>query len=126
MTREEAIFAMEYYKLHFATEKGAEAFDMAIKALSSSEIPNKSENPNTCGDAISRQEALNAITMAEVRWQAVDNVNKLPSVTPKCEVLDKIRAEIDSYYSDNRDRNCGLYIAMKIIDKYKAESEVQG
>lgn len=35
------------------------------------------------GDAISRQEALNAITMAEVRWQAVDNVNKLPSVTPQ-------------------------------------------
>lgn len=33
MTREEAIFALEYHKLHFATEKGAEAFDMAIKAL---------------------------------------------------------------------------------------------
>ena len=35
------------------------------------------------GDVISRQAALNAITMAEVRWQAVDNVNKLPSVTPQ-------------------------------------------
>ena len=35
------------------------------------------------GDAISRQEALNAITMAEARWQAVDNVNKLPSATPQ-------------------------------------------
>lgn len=46
-------------------------------------IPSRSEIPNTCGDAISRQEALNAITMAEVRWQAVDNVNKLPSVTPQ-------------------------------------------
>jgi len=39
----------------------------------------------------------------------------------KCEVLDKIRSEIDSHCSDNRDRNDGLYIAMKIIDKYKAE-----
>lgn len=39
------------------------------------------------------------------------------------EVLDKIRAEIDSYCSDNRDRNDGLYIAMKIIDKYKVESD---
>lgn len=38
--------------------------------------------------------------------------------------LDKIRAEIDSYCSDNRDRNDGLYIAMRIIDKYKEESEV--
>lgn len=44
---------------------------------------------------------------------------------PKAEVLDKIRAEIDSHCSDNRDRNDGLYIAMKIIDKYKAESEAQ-
>ena len=49
-------------------------------------------------------------------------------VEPKTDVLDKIRAEIDSYYSDNRDRNDGLYIAMRIIDKYKvsptgAESE---
>lgn len=41
----------------------------------------------------------------------------------KCEVLDKIRAEIDSYCSNNRDRNDGLYIAMRIIDRYKAESE---
>ena len=34
------------------------------------------------------------------------------------EVLQEIRAEIDSYCSDNRDRNDGLYIAMKIIDKH--------
>lgn len=38
-------------------------------------------------------------------------------------VLDKIRAEIDSHCSDNRDRNDGLYIAMKIIDKYRKEQE---
>ena len=36
-------------------------------------------------------------------------------------ILDKIRAEIDSHCSDNRDRNDGLYIAMKIIDKYREE-----
>ena len=36
-------------------------------------------------------------------------------------VLDKIRAEIDSHCSDNRDRNDGLYIAMKIIDRYRNE-----
>lgn len=36
------------------------------------------------------------------------------------EVLEEIRAEIDSYCSDNRDRNDGLCIAMMIIDKYKA------
>lgn len=35
--------------------------------------------------------------------------------------LNDIRAEIDGYCSDNRDRNDGLYIAMKIIDKYRTE-----
>lgn len=39
--------------------------------------------------------------------------------TPTVDVLDKIRAEIDSHCSENRDRNDGLYIAMKIIDKYR-------
>ena len=42
---------------------------------------------------------------------------------PKSDVFEKIRAEIDSHCSDNRDRNDGLYIAMKIIDKYRGESE---
>lgn len=68
------------------------------------------------------------------------NIKELPSITPqpfinkpcvsegvcredKIQVLDKIRAEIDSYCSDNRDKNDGLYIAMRIIDKYR-ESEV--
>ena len=38
--------------------------------------------------------------------------------------IEKANAEIDSYCSDNRDRNDGLYIAMKIIDKHlKVESE---
>lgn len=41
-------------------------------------------------------------------------------------ILEDIRAEIDSYCSDNRDRNDGLYIAMRIIDKHlhEIESEV--
>lgn len=32
-------------------------------------------------DVISRQAALNAITMAEKRWQAINNINKLPPVS---------------------------------------------
>lgn len=39
----------------------------------------------------------------------------------KVDILDKIRDEIDSHCSDNRDKNDGLYIAMKIIDKYSKE-----
>ena len=41
-------------------------------------------------------------------------INKQPTV---CDI-EQIRAEIDSYCSDNRDRNDGLYIAMRIIDKH--------
>ena len=52
-----------------------------------------------------------------------DNCKKIIKVLEKEPVLDKIRSEIDNHCSDNRDRNDGLYIAMKIIDKYKAESE---
>ena len=37
--------------------------------------------------------------------------------------LQEIRQEIDSHCSDNRDRNDGLYIAMKIIDKHIKEIE---
>ena len=33
-------------------------------------------------------------------------------------VIEDIKAEIDKHCSDNRDRNDGLYIAMKIIDKH--------
>ncbi|MBR2805874.1 MAG: hypothetical protein IKE18_03740 [Oscillospiraceae bacterium] len=40
----------------------------------------------------------------------------------KVDIFDKIRAEIDSHCSENRDRNDGLYIAMKIIDKYKGDN----
>ena len=46
----------------------------------------------------------------------------------KSDVLDKIRAEIEQGYCEveddyDRGRNMGLYIAMQIIDHYKAESE---
>ena len=53
-----------------------------------------------------------------IRYKMFENkIEEAPTV----DVLDEIRAEIDSHCSDNRDRNDGLYIAMKIIDKYKAE-----
>ena len=47
------------------------------------------------------------------------------------DVLDKIRAEIEQGYCEveddyDRGRNMGLYIAMQIIDHYKAESEDKG
>ncbi len=56
------------------------------------ELKELKEYKEQSGDAISRREALNAITMAEVRWQAVDNVNKLPPVSPQ--------QKIDAVYID--------------------------
>ena len=48
------------------------------------------------------------------KWE----LKKNPIVIERA-VLEQIRNEIDSHCSDNRDRNDGLYIAMKIIDKYR-------
>jgi NADH pyrophosphatase NudC (nudix superfamily) len=39
--------------------------------------------PRPCEDCINRQDALNAITMAEVRYQAVEKIEKLPPVIYK-------------------------------------------
>ena len=83
MTREEAIFTMEYFKLHFAKREAVEAFDMAIKSL----------EQEPCGDAISRADARHLI--AETNRNALgyistkvfkilyDGIDKLPSVTPQ-------------------------------------------
>lgn len=57
MTRDEAIFTMEYFKLHFAKREAVEAFDMAIKAL----------EQEPCSDAISRQAVLDIIKF-EDKW----------------------------------------------------------
>lgn len=58
------------------------------------------------------------------RFNIVDyESNERPQDCPiKCDIED-IKAEIDSYCSDNRDRNDGLYIAMRIIDKHTKETE---
>lgn len=56
--------------------------------------------------------------MSKCRYDLSEDCNNTDCLS--C-VLDKIRAEIDSHCSDNRDRNDGLYIAMQIIEKYKAE-----
>lgn len=78
MTREEATSLLksrvDLIKSNYPEiDDYCEALEMAIEAL----------KQGTCKDCISRQEALNAITMAEVRWQAIDNVDKLKSVTPQ-------------------------------------------
>ena len=104
------------------------ALDMAVKAL----------EQEPCEDCVSREAVLEHICEGKEcykeeckgrtlkRCPDLQWVFDLPSVKPqepRTDVLDKIKAEIDSYCSDNRDKNDGLYIAMQIIDKYKGGSE---
>lgn len=98
-------------------------------------------------DTISRQAELekqyridDSATLSTRDVVNVEDIEDMPSVTPtekptyrkkakrwkkkyfalKTEI-EKAKAEIDSHCSDNRDRNDGLYIAMKIIDKHIKE-----
>lgn len=87
MTIDEAVFTMEYYKLHFAlTPKSVEAFDMAIKALE--------QQPT---DAVSRQAVLDGLasiakakaksdTQKSLMGRVMFFVEQFPSVTPQQKV----------------------------------------
>lgn len=102
-----------------------------------------------CEDCISRAEAINAISHAELSFQVESDLNfenykrevqeiadgilkgqvkaisDLPNIQPKTDVLDKIMKEIKEIYADIDDvciKN-GLNLARRIINKYKAESE---
>lgn len=98
MTRDEAV---RYFKRHidlYCVEGICrEAEEMAIEALNHHEtVTEFADRCRECGakygkllkqepceDCISRRDALNAITMAEVRWQAVKHIEELPPVTPQ-------------------------------------------
>lgn len=64
---------------------------------------------------------MSEISEAEIKAMSKEQNYLKGYADGKSDTLDKIRSEIDSHCSDNRDRNDGLYIAMKIIDKYNAE-----
>lgn len=91
-------------------------------------------------DCISRQAVIDAIN-ANCIWENEYNltssrikkaVENLPSVTPQEPIFDKIIAEIereiiprnsDQYDYEAKWQNSGLRMALKVIDKYKVESE---
>ena len=97
----------------------------------------------TCEDDITIQAVLEmAYDMSEIDgehftepWMVVDveDIQKLPSVNPQEPILDKIRAEIEQEYNRLRVTRAdetlelgeclGLKMSLKIIGKYKAESE---
>ena len=95
------------------------------------------EGSESCmNDLISRQAAIEAAEKGCLELKGVfeiikGNLKALPSANEMCkvDVLDKIRGEIEQTakdydkFADYR-RIYGLWIAIDIIDKYKAESEV--
>jgi len=47
------------------------------------EVPNEALEQQPCDDCISRQEAINCVTLNEFRYKIVEDMKTLPSVTPK-------------------------------------------
>ena len=103
-----------------ADRQDMETFDMAIKALE--QEPRKDE-------VILTKEEYGELVSSEF-----DNgyAKGYREALEQESVLDKIRAEIekeiiprksDQYDHEAMWQNCGLRMALKVIDKYKAESE---
>lgn len=51
-----------------------------------------------CTDTISRQEALNAVTFSEVRWQAIERIKQLPFVKSQEPTGDWIKDNQGNWY----------------------------
>ena len=126
------------------TPKEREALDLAIKLLE--------KEKQLSDDYISRQDAIGIV--ARIKEMHIDDrerhqinygticdidlaLQQLPSVTPKTDVISKIRTEIESQrkevsnkHSENNELqafydglNDGLKDARDIIDRYNVESE---
>ena len=140
MTREEAIKLLTQYIDYDAETPDYYEMEKACK------VALKVLKQEPCKDCISRTEAIEALgydisiesdegidayktVIKEMLCKIYDvqkeNIEKLPSIKPKTDVLDKIIAEIESHIIDSNglDFNSALCIAIEIIDKYKAESE---
>ena len=132
MTTEKAIEILSGFGIinRYCAED-AEVLDMAIKAL----------EQQSCEDCISREAVKETIfVQGSAEILEIDfakllllqrAIKALPSVTPKAEqkaVLGKIRAEIEQI-TDTMGVSYNQYVSkidvLQIIDKYKAESEVE-
>lgn len=129
MTRVRAIGVITLHREHWqrlmqgnvcSKQEGEEsiaAFDVALAALSA----------EPCGDAISRQEAIDELEYHTLFWNtddmrmAVDVIKDLPSVQPiRPSVIEDIKSEIKQKREENRN---GEYdkifeLCLLIIDKH--------
>lgn len=103
------------------------------------EMPIKALEQEPCEDCISRAELINKTIKRNSIWIKITDsrgmnlqeiIDELPSIQPKpkTDVLDKIRIEIEQTSKDYEKFGDyryvdGLWMALGIIDKHKAESE---
>ena len=84
-----------------------------------------------CEDCISRKSVIEEMEKRHAEGDYITKgfINNLPPVKqePKTDVLDKIRAEMVDLgqRTMNDNRASGIWTCVDILDKYKAESEVQ-
>lgn len=57
-------------------------------------------NQQPCEDCISRQEAINCVTLNEFRYKIVEDIKTLPSVTPKEKIIHCKDCKYRDYWGD--------------------------
>lgn len=125
MTREKAIEILKeiidegWLISDFEKCVAIDACDMAIKAL----------EQEPCEDCVSRQAVMEYIKNCTIDLgyengtnMVLDVISNMPSIQPKTDVLDKIRAELNSLHNGCGLFNDGVDATLKIIDKYRTEN----
>lgn len=132
MTREKAIEILKeiidegWLISDFEKCVAIDACEMAIEAL----------EQEPCEDCVSRQVVMEYIKNCTIDLgyengtnMVLDVISNMPSIQPKTDVLDKIRAEIEEIKPNNPkfkgyfEQNVALNKVLQIIDKYRTESK---
>ena len=108
------------------------------KVFSLDELEEYSSVVEPCENCISREEVCKYIAEfvnheyatdreCEMVELIISGIQHLPSIQPKTDILDKIRAEIEHKAHSGQWSDATMYVLLKavaIIDKYKTESEI--
>ena len=94
--------------------------------LMSKEMADKYAEQEPCDDVVSRQDALNAVTFSEVRWQAIERIKQLPPVRPQKQIPEQWQ-ELKETIVELRDNNgtCTQQEVCKFLANYMGVLEKQ-
>ena len=130
--RKEDSYICKYFEFHLAVPDKEPCEDATLKDIFCTGCEHKEQQP--CEDAVSRKAV---ISILKEKWnmfsdandsmqESINTIEAIPSVTPirpKDDVLDKIKAEIEQMNNLDYVEPITVDEVLKIIDKYKAESE---